>query len=252
MVADELFAAHRGAVPDGTAAGWSGEVATRHPALAPAVAAVAQDRHSALARTLLAASVALEPLSVTVDARNVAGAMSGSVVHVVELLGALAQRDDVRVRALLPAQVGADAARALERIPALERLGAEAAADDGVARTHVAHRPWQVESVADMALLDRLGERTVLTHQDLIGFPTTRPTAPRPRTRGWTTAGSRALPALRPAAHRVVAFSAHAGAGDLAAEVSSRPIACASCTSASTTGARRAGENGTARAHAQR
>ncbi|MET0602634.1 MAG: glycosyltransferase, partial [Baekduia sp.] len=139
---------------------------------APAVAAVAQDRHSALARTLLAASVALEPLSVTVDARNVAGAMSGSVVHVVELLGALAQRDDIRVRALLPAQVGADAARALEGIPALERLGAEAAADDGVARTHIAHRPWQVESVADMALLDRLGERTVLTHQDLIGYRT--------------------------------------------------------------------------------
>jgi glycosyltransferase involved in cell wall biosynthesis len=172
VVADELFVAHRGALPEATVAGWEGEVATRHPALAPAVAAVAQDRHSALARTLLAASVALEPLTVTVDARNVAGAMNGSVVHVVELLGALAERDDVRVRALLPAQVGADAARALERMPALERLSAEAAEADGVARTHVAHRPWQVESVADMALLDRLGERTVLTHQDLIGYRT--------------------------------------------------------------------------------
>jgi glycosyltransferase involved in cell wall biosynthesis len=172
VVADELFVAHRGAIPDVAVAGWEGEVTTRHPALAPAVAAVAQNRHSALARTLLAASVALEPLSVTVDARNIAGAMNGSVVHVVELLGALAERDDVRVRALLPAQVGADAARALRRIPALERLAAEAAEDDGVARTHVAHRPWQVESVADMALLDRLGERTVLTHQDLIGYRT--------------------------------------------------------------------------------
>ncbi len=172
VVADELFVAHRGAIPDATVAGWEGEVATRHPALAPAVAAVAQDRHSALARTLLAASVALEPLTVTVDARNVAGAMSGSVVHVVELLGALAERDDVRVRALLPARVGADAARALERMPGLERLTVQDAEDDGVARTHVAHRPWQVESVADMALLDRLGERTVLTHQDLIGYRT--------------------------------------------------------------------------------
>ncbi len=172
VVADELFVAHRGAVPGGTVTGWDGEVAARHPALGPAIAAVAQDRHSALARTLLAASVALEPLTVTIDARNVAGAMSGSVVHVVELLGALAERDDVRVRALLPAQVGADAARALERMPALERLGIEDAEDEGVARTHVAHRPWQVESVADMALLDRLGERTVLTHQDLIGYRT--------------------------------------------------------------------------------
>jgi glycosyltransferase involved in cell wall biosynthesis len=172
VVADELFVAHRGAIPDGTTAGWEGEVAARHQALGPAVAAVAQDRHSALARALLAASVALEPLTVTVDARNVAGAVNGSVVHVVELLGALAARDDVRVRALLPAQVGADAARALERMPTLERLTTDAAEDDGVARTHVAHRPWQVESVADMALLDRLGERTVLTHQDLIGYRT--------------------------------------------------------------------------------
>ena len=63
VVADELFVAHRGAVRDGAAAGWAGEVATRHPALPPAIAAVAQDRHSALARTLLAASVALEPLT---------------------------------------------------------------------------------------------------------------------------------------------------------------------------------------------
>ena len=46
VVADELFVAHRGAVPDATVAGWEGEIATRHPALAPAVAAVAQDRHS--------------------------------------------------------------------------------------------------------------------------------------------------------------------------------------------------------------
>jgi glycosyltransferase involved in cell wall biosynthesis len=213
VVADELFVAHRGTVPDGTVAGWEGEVATRHPALAPAVTAVAQDRHSALARTLLAASVALEPLTVTVDARNVAGAMNGSVVHVVELLGTLVQRDDVRVRALLPAQVGADAARALERMPALERLGAEAAESDGVARTHVAHRPWQVESVADMALLDRLGERTVLTHQDLIGYRT-------PDVFGsvaaWQDYRATTVDAIGLAA--MVLFFSHAAAHDAAAE----------------------------------
>jgi putative NIF3 family GTP cyclohydrolase 1 type 2 len=41
-----------------------------------------------------------------------------------------------------------------------------------LARTHVAHRPWQVESLADLELLDRLGERTVITQQDLIGYHT--------------------------------------------------------------------------------
>jgi glycosyltransferase involved in cell wall biosynthesis len=137
-----------------------------------AVADAADDRHSALARALLAASVALEPLTVTVDARNVGGGVTGSTVHVVELLGALQARDDLRVRALLPARIGDDAARALDRMPGVERVSAAAAEAGDIGRTHVAHRPWQVESVADLALLDRLGERTVLTHQDLIGFRT--------------------------------------------------------------------------------
>jgi glycosyltransferase involved in cell wall biosynthesis len=41
-----------------------------------------------------------------------------------------------------------------------------------VARSHVVHRPWQIESVVDIAFLDHLGERTVVTHQDLIGYRT--------------------------------------------------------------------------------
>ncbi len=172
VAADEVFAGHRGPESGLDPRGWAGKAAQRHPALAPAVQAVADDRHSALARALLAASVALEPLSVTVDARNLTGGVTGTTVHVVELLGALAARDDVRVRALLPEQPGAEAARALAGMAGLERIGGAEVEIGELPRTHVAHRPWQVESVADVALLDRLGERTVLTHQDLIGYRT--------------------------------------------------------------------------------
>jgi hypothetical protein len=171
-VAPGVFVAHRGE-PEGPAIGegaWTGEAGDRHPALRGAVRVAAEDRHSALARALLSASVALEPLSVTVDARCLAGGVTGTTVHTVELLGALAARDDVRVRALLPPRLGA-AAGALAELDSVEVLSEDRACA-GVERTHVVHRPWQVDAIGDMAFLDLLGERIVLTNQDLIAYRT--------------------------------------------------------------------------------
>ncbi|HWH92841.1 MAG TPA: glycosyltransferase [Baekduia sp.] len=172
-VATGVFVAHRGVVPDAPALGdtaWPGVAAQRHPSLLAAVRTAAEDRHSTLARALLGASVALEPMSVTIDARCLSAGVTGTTVHVVELIGALAARDDVRVRALLPARLGDAPAAALDRIgPSVERI---LESEIGPARTHVVHRPWQIDAVGQMALLDRLGERTVLTNQDLIGFRT--------------------------------------------------------------------------------
>ncbi|HMJ36427.1 MAG TPA: glycosyltransferase [Baekduia sp.] len=173
-VAVGVFVAHRRAEPDAPSIGpgaWPGAAGERHPALPAAVRATAEDRHSALARALLSAAVALEPLSVTIDARALAGGVTGTTMHIVELLGALAARDDVRVRAVLPARMGDAAAAALDGLHAVERLS-EDQARGGVARTHVVHRPWQVAAVGDMAFLDALGERTLLTNQDLIAFRT--------------------------------------------------------------------------------
>jgi glycosyltransferase involved in cell wall biosynthesis/GT2 family glycosyltransferase len=172
VVADEVFVAHRGSVDAPPARDWPGAAAKRHPALATAVAETADARHSSLSRALLAVSVALEPMGVTVDARNLSGGVTGSTVHVIELLGALAGREDVRVRAVLPRQVGKDAGQAVERLSNVEWLTEDALGPGDLARTHIVHRPWQVESVADIALLDELGERTVLTHQDLIAYRT--------------------------------------------------------------------------------
>jgi glycosyltransferase involved in cell wall biosynthesis len=164
VVADEVYVGHRG---DGAAPG-----AGRDPGQAAAIEEAADDRHSRLARALLAASVVLEPLRVTVDARPLAGGVTGTTVHLVELIGALAARDDVHVRALLPARVGDEAATALSAMGgAVETVDASMPWEQ-LERTHVVHRPWQVESAQEMAQLDRLGERTVVTNQDLIGYRT--------------------------------------------------------------------------------
>lgn len=168
VVADDVYVGNRADPPAGPVAGWEGAAAERHPGLADAVRDVAEDRFSALSRVLLSSAVALEPLSVTVDARSLVGGMSGTGVHVAELLVALAARTDLRVRALLPGQVGGAYVELLERAPRLERLTEDQV--DQAGRTHVAHRPWQVESLADVELLDRVGERVLITQQDLIGY----------------------------------------------------------------------------------
>jgi hypothetical protein len=161
VVADEVYVGHRG----------PGDA----PAVEPpaAVEEAANDRHSGLARALLAASVVLEPLRVTVDARPLGGgSVTGTTVHLVELIGALAAREDVAVRALLPARVGDEAGRALGALGGAIETADAATPFDQLGRTHVVHRPWQVESAQEMAALDQLGERTVVTNQDLIGYRT--------------------------------------------------------------------------------
>ena len=171
VVADEVFVAHRGRAAEHEPGSWTGTAIEGHPDLRAAIDDAATDRYSALARALLTASVVLEPIEITVDARNLGPGITGTTVHVVELLGALADRADIRVRTVLPAEVGDEARRALDRMPRLEHLTL-AALDGPLARTHVVHRPWQVESTQEMAVLDRLGERIVVTNQDLIGYRT--------------------------------------------------------------------------------
>jgi glycosyltransferase involved in cell wall biosynthesis len=171
VVADEVYVGHRGAEADGAPGTWTGAAAERHPGLAAAVDEAANDRHSRLARALLAVSVVLEPLRVTVDARPLGPGVTGTTIHLVELIGALSAREDVHVRALLPQRVGDEAGAALAAMAAVEAVGAGTPVEQ-LGRTHVVHRPWQVESAQEMAFLDRLGERTVVTNQDLIGYRT--------------------------------------------------------------------------------
>jgi glycosyltransferase involved in cell wall biosynthesis len=80
-------------------------------------------------------------------------------------------------------------------------------------RTHVVHRPWQVDSVQEMALLDELGERTVVTNQDLIGY---RSPAVFGSTEEWLKYRQGTREALALAA--IVLFFSQTAAHDAAAE----------------------------------
>jgi glycosyltransferase involved in cell wall biosynthesis len=107
--------------------------------------------------------------SVTIDARIVRGSYSGTHAETLELIEALARTERVKVRAVLDPGVSADALEVLDRAPAVERVYANDIGD-GIERTDVVHRPYQVTSVEDLELLAMLGERVVITHLDLIAY----------------------------------------------------------------------------------
>lgn len=127
------------------------------------------DPSPALSRMRRALEIQVEPLSVTIDARALGPRAVGTQVFTLGLAQALARRDDLRVRVLTAFDISAETAASLRETGA-ELLGYEEAAHEHVPRTHVLHRPEQVFTVDDLFLLRKLGERFVLTQQDLITY----------------------------------------------------------------------------------
>jgi glycosyltransferase involved in cell wall biosynthesis len=127
------------------------------------------DDRSVLRRSLASARVALWGLSVTIDARALGPAVGGTQIYTVELVLALARSGRVRVRVVAPPDLSPVAVRAFASEPAVEVIDYERAAA-GVELTDVVHRPQQVFSEDDLALLHMLGERVVIGQQDLIGY----------------------------------------------------------------------------------
>src|SRR4051812_5166571 len=159
VLADDVLVAHRGGEEP------AGE---RDERLAAAVGDTADDRFNAVGRAVWAAAAVLGGPTVTGDARCLGGGTSGSTVVVLELLAAL-HRAGVRPRVLLPDRPGEPAERVLAQLHGIERLPVGDAVE-GIARTTIVHRPWQVDTAEDLELLDRLGERLVLSHHDLIAY----------------------------------------------------------------------------------
>ena len=101
-------------------------------------------------------------MSVTVDARVLGGEMDGTKRHVLELTGALARHPSLEVRALVRPDLDPGTR---------ERLSAAGAQlTTGGFASDVVHRPHQVDSPADLAVLGALGRRLLVTHQDLIAW----------------------------------------------------------------------------------
>ena len=156
------------------------------------------------ARATRAARSALHGFSATIDARILAGPTTGTQVHVLELISGLARTEQINLRAIIPEHPSQDALTRLRALPRLELLTYSEAA--GIGRTDIVHRPFQLSNAGDLSFLESLGERLILTQQDLIAFHNP---AYFPTRAGWQEYRELTRSALA-AADRVLFFSAHA------------------------------------------
>lgn len=165
-----------------------------------------------LDRALARARRAIDGLSVTIDGRAITEVMAGTQVHALELIAALHRTAAVRIRVVLPPDVGAHAREVLESLDGVEQLAASEITS-GVRRSTIVHRPYQVSEPSDLLALRLLGERLVVTHQDLLNFHNP---GYHPDRDSWHAHRLVTRSALA-AADAVVSFSEHAAA-DLRSE----------------------------------
>jgi hypothetical protein len=137
----------------------------RHPWMEAARADTAAAEVGPLRRSLIAARAANGRLSVTIDARTLGASFGGTQTYTAALIRALALSGRVTVRAV----VGDGGAAGLFTDCDVEVVTYEQAVA-GIVRSDVVHRPQQVFSPADLALLRLLGERIVISHLDLIAY----------------------------------------------------------------------------------
>ena len=174
ILADDVLVQHRGGAarhgPDSPGkVGGDPNLAARHPDFDAIALDVIEDRFSALARALSSASRALTGLSVTVDGRCLTPGLDGTRIHTLELIGALVRGGAAHVRVVVPATLGREARAALGQLADVALLP-ENEVGEGLGRTDVVHRAWQVADPEDVRFLDRLGARIVITNQDLIAY----------------------------------------------------------------------------------
>jgi glycosyltransferase involved in cell wall biosynthesis len=144
-------------------------------------------------------------LPVTFDARALDGAITGTHVHVLELILALARTDQLELRVLIRAErIERDVRALLESLAHTELLAAEQL-DRQTPRTAVFHRPQQTFSPGDVALALALGERFVLSQLDLIAYRNPGYFHDAARWQDYRAASRHGLAA----AERVVVFSEH-------------------------------------------
>jgi glycosyltransferase involved in cell wall biosynthesis len=135
----------------------------------PVQETIAHDEHGVLRRAVNCARAALGPLSVTIDGRALVSAVGGTQTYIIELVLALARRPEATVRVLVPPDLSERAAAAFRAASAVELLPYEQAVA-GPPLTDVVHRPQQVFTPDDLALLRLVGERVVVGQQDLIAY----------------------------------------------------------------------------------
>lgn len=173
----------------------------RYPYLAQALLADS----GVLAHALQSAREPAQRLSVTLDARALDGAITGTHVHILELILALARTDALRLRLLVRVeQIDAATRQLLEQLAETELLAAEDLNLQST-RSTVFHRPQQSFSPSDVRIALALGERFVISQLDLIAYRNPSYFADADTWEDYRAASRHGLSA----AERVVVFSEH-------------------------------------------
>jgi glycosyltransferase involved in cell wall biosynthesis len=180
------------------------------------------ERGGPVARALGVARRSLQGLTVVVDARILSGPRNGTRVHVLELIAALARTGRARVTAIVPPNIDETTGRLLARLPSLTLVTLSATDGGPLPRADVVHRPFQISSPAELRTLASIGERIVISHQDLISYHNPDYFASDSAWRGYRDMTRRAL-AL---ADGVVFLTAHARDQAIAEELVERHRAC--------------------------
>jgi glycosyltransferase involved in cell wall biosynthesis len=144
-------------------------------------------------------------VSVTLDARALDGAITGTHVHILELIVALARTDALKLRLLVRAdRIDAPTRELLEQLAETELLAAEDL-DPQTPKSAVFHRPQQTFSPSDVRFALTLGERFVISQLDLIAYRNPGYFADAATWEDYRAASRHGLSA----AERVVVFSQH-------------------------------------------
>jgi glycosyltransferase involved in cell wall biosynthesis len=173
VVADDVYVLHHGggsftADRSPIRAAHERIIDERYPYYAAAVKEASVSNHIPLARSLAAARLQISDLTVTVDGACLGPDLTGTYVHAIELIAALARRDDIRLRVTVPRSLNEHARSVLEE-HGVEYLRHDSV-DQDVGATDIVHRPYQITSPRDVPILRALGRRLVLTQQDLIAY----------------------------------------------------------------------------------
>jgi glycosyltransferase involved in cell wall biosynthesis len=204
VAAEDVLVAPLEPAPSAEAGELPDTLLERYPYL-EADAALAESEVLGVALRALPGPAADDRLWVTIDARALDGAVTGTQVHIVELIRALAHTEALRLRVLVRTRrIDPETLTLLGELPETELL-AEEQLTPSTPRSAVFHRPQQAFAAEDVALAVALGERIVLSQLDLIAY---RNPGYFPDVASWEDYRRASRHGLA-AAERVVVFSEH-------------------------------------------
>lgn len=177
VLADDVLVLHHGGAslsvngrPNPVQAEHERLIDQRYPYYHRAINNIHSDHVGPLARALGVARRALCGTSVVIDARVLDGPMTGTQLQVLEVIAALARTGQVHLTVITPDRPAESVTQTLTALRDVQLVRSETVVRNGLPRADLVHRPYQIASLSDIAFLAPLGERLVITNQDLISF----------------------------------------------------------------------------------